>query len=223
MPEPVKEPEVKEPEVKEPEVKPIPFHEDLKVQEYIARQVDARLEGILSRFGPPAPPVKEEGDPLDKIAQELAAEEKIDPETAKSFVKKFKVIAEHQNKELSRRLDNFELTQKFSQVFNAHPDEAESVAPKMTEVFGRLNDLEKNFVLKSPDGAEFLFNKAYKEANRGVLPPSARANAGNPPTKGIQPEAKVGSRAALFAKANEAQRKGDRAGYEEIMQQINRL
>lgn len=199
----------------------VPFNNDPAIQDYIDRRVESRLREI-SQYGQPSPVQKpEESDPLQDVAKELAEQEKIDPAVAKSFVDKFVRIARHVTKEDRAKLTQFELTQRFAQVFAQNPN-AEALAPRMRSIFTGLTELEKNFVLNSPDGALYLYDRAKREENRGALPPAARFNASNPPSRGSSPETKVGSKTSLFAKANQCLAKGDRAGYEEVMQQIQR-
>lgn len=210
------------PPVEEKSLPPVPFDRDPALQDYINRTVESRLQGILEKFGAAQPkPAAQENDPLEAIAQELAKEEEIKPEVARAFVGKFKRIVEHTTKSISDRLTQHELTQKFSQVFSRYED-AETLAPQMRTVFSSLSELERNFVLNSPDGADFLYQKARRESNRSALPPSVRVSAGNPPPRSPSMPQKVEGSNTLRVKAAEALKRGDRAGYDDVMAQIMR-
>ena len=201
----------------------VPFDKDIAMRDYIERQVEKRVDDRLNRIqaAQPRPDNGNGKDPLDVIAEELAAEEKLDPAAAKSIVNKFRRIVEHTTRDLRGDVTNNKLTQKFSQVFGKY-DDAQDIAPIMTETFKSLTELERNFVLNAPDGADWLYQKARSRSSRAALPPSVRVAAGAPPARGASLDSKLNGTTTLFGKANELLRKGDRAGYEEVMTQINR-
>lgn len=201
---------------------PVPYDKDPALQEYIGRTLENRLQEVLGKMAASQPqPVTPDGDPLSAIAKEIAIEQDVDPKVAKSFVDKFVKINDLKSKALSDRLTQFELAVKFSQIFSQNPD-AEAMQPTMNQVFGRMSELEKNFVLNSPDGAVYLYDRAKRETNKYVLPPGSKAAGGSPPSRTPPPDTKVGSNQGLFNKANELMSKGDRSGYEEVMRQITR-
>ena len=197
-------------------------------REEISSIIEEKFNAIVARINPngvPAVPAPSNNghDVLDQIADELAEEEGIKPEVAKGFVKKFVKIHDHLNKGTQEELNAFKMRDKFVQVFNGKPEaEVKEVAPKMAEIFKTLSPMEQNFVLHSPDGGDWIYDKAKRSSGLYSQPAAVVAAASAGGGRAPSPERKLGSKADIFAKATEALLKGDRAGYESAMDQIRR-
>lgn len=209
------------PEVPEtPQVTPPPP----LTREEVKQMLDDTLSGITALIRSQNPPALAALAPneLDVLAEEMEVEYGMEKGKGKSLVDKISKIASHTTKGATQELDQFKLRDKFAQVFAAHQDDADKVAPKMAEVFKKLSPLEQNFVLNSPDGAQFIYDKASREMGLYAMTPAQRAAVNVSTGRALTPERKLGGNAELFKKANEAIAKGDRTTYEEIMGQIVR-
>lgn len=203
----------------------VPLEQNIELQDYINKMVESRLGTILekiqsSQIQSPLQSQTSE-DPYQKLAEELAKEQEVDIKVAKGFVDRMSKISELKNRELNDRLTNFELAAKFSQVFKEHED-AGNLQNKMTLVFQGLNSLEKSFVMNSPDGAEYLYNKTKKEAEKFSIPISDKLKGGSGGGQSLSTDKKLGSQNVLLQEASTLLTKGDRVAYEEKMRQINR-
>src|SRR3990167_6220030 len=139
-------------------------------------------------YSPAAAPASDE---LVVVATKLAARFNMDPEAAKELVGVIDGIASARAKPAMVQLENFELQSRFGALFARTPD-AQQYTGKMKELFDGLSEYERNFVLKSPDGPGFLYDKAKRSSGGGIATPDQRNQGSSPVTRGGSPALKLG-------------------------------
>ena len=201
----------------------VPYNENPKIQEYINRQVETRVEhGVNSKLATMGLNISrqngQEKSVLDQIAGELTEEYQLHPEKAKSLAQKMRRAASQDVEPLKTKVEEMELTMRFGSVYSKNPD-AGQYQKVMTQIFGQMNEVERNFVLRSPNGAQYLYEEAKK---RFPVPGSSDfAKGGSSHSKGIPPQQKggVGQQTHLDG-ALKAFQSGDKTEYENRMRLI---
>ena len=205
-----------------PGIEPVvrtPLHEDPEVQDYVNRQVAKGIELALQSIGKDR--TSATPDELDLIAQEVAKEFELTEKAAKSLVNKIDRVSGRKVEGLQKQFDDLNLSLRFGAVFAANPD-AKSFEKKMYEIFNGLNEYERQFVLKSPEGPSFLLDKARKSVTGGILTPAQKAAGGSPPTSSVSAASKTADTSAILKKAAEALASGNRGEYQRLVTEAMR-
>ncbi len=202
---------------------PVPFDQDPKIQDYINRQAEKRAEAKviekMAEYGIKPQTQAATGDELDKIAAEIAEEHGLEPKLARSLTDKMKRANKGEMDKMRSEVDNINLTLRFGQVFANNPD-GQKYSAKMQEIFNDMGTLERDFVLKSPNGPDYLFGEAKKRL--GYVPSNERLSGGSGAGRSASPSSKVGDVTTLTTQAVEALKSGDRPKYEKIMSSMTR-
>lgn len=207
-----------------------PFHEVLKhpefqpfLQKQIEEQVAARtaetVNQVLTQMGVAKNANGNKEDNNAEDIKKLMENFDIDEKRAKELIAWRDLGIDKKTKAIEQRFDVLDLSMRFGNVFQQNPD-AKQFEGKMLEIFNNMNEFERNFVLKSQDGATYLYDQAKKRS--GILPPAARFAGTSTPSRSAAPSEKVGDVGTQYAQAIDALKKGDRAGYERIMAQVGR-
>ena len=93
---------------------------------------------------------------------------------------------------------------------------------QMRRIFDDMDNVSKQFILNSPDGPEFLYDKAKKLANSGFIPEKQRFSGNFSRGSALPAENKTNPRETIVSSALAAYRKGDARGFEERMNALNR-
>lgn len=194
----------------------IPFDRDPAIQDYIARQVSARWQDLMSVQGL-SQRVKEN---VSAGMENELIEEGVDSKVAKKIVSVFSRMADDKVKSamepLQKDVQNLSINDKFIAFAGEHPD-FENHRKAMFQIYSNLSDAEKNFIENSPNGIDFLYSKAKVLSGSGVNAQSKMP--GNPPANraGI----KISESNVWANKAAEALSKGDKKAYGEAIANLN--
>ena len=185
-------------------------------QALIDRQVEKRVQAELEKSKTLAQPVEAESEDVKFLMKQhnLSADE------AKAMVAWRDRGLEAKLKPIQEQLENHsksqELTQKASAFYAANP-EAFQHKQKMIDAMKGLNPSEREFVMNSPDG----FNWLYSKVNKGAAPVSDTAKFAASSGGGSGgSSAKLSTSGTLASQAIDAFAKGDRAAYERLSQSL---
>lgn len=213
--------------VKGPDGKTLTFADVLKhpeFQPFLDRQLEEKVNQrtadavakVLEQTGLIKPDAAKE-DPDAEDVQHIMANFEMEEAKARELVQWRNRGIDKKTKSLENRFDALDLSMRFSQVFRENED-AKQLEGKMLEVFNAMTPEEKNFVLRSPKGASYLYGEARQRA--GLLPASSRAaggGGGSSSSRSLSPSEKVGDSTAQLGKAVEALSRGNRAEYERLI------
>lgn len=218
--------------VKGPDGMPLTFADVIKhpeFQPYLQRQIQDEVIArttdtvakVLEQAGIVKPAAKEDPDEED-VKHLMANFEDMDEKRARQLVEWRNRGIDKKTRTLENRFDNLDLSMRFSQVFRENED-ARQYEGKMLELFNGMNDDERRFVIRSKDGAAYLYEQAKKRA--GVLPASSRVaggGAGPSASRSVPVSDKTGDRDKQAGEAVAALLKGNRAEFERLMPGVMR-
>lgn len=213
-------PVVTPPEAINPETV-VPYHEreDLKAQaEYVARMA---MNRIKEQMAPPAQPTEPPADyraQIEKIAEKLALKHKIDKDIAMDVLLENRQLVDAELNGMKEKMAAIDLTFRFGGLFSQVPD-AGQYAPEMKEIFNTLQPIEREFVMKSPKGAKFLYDEA-KLLKAAQAPNPARFSGTAPATRSASPAVKMGTQDQQMNAALEAFKKGDQQAYKNAVKSL---
>lgn len=199
----------------------VPFDRDPKIQEYVSRQViKAREEERVLTMGQIASFMdgrKPQTDPIKEHAVKMAARYKITEEEAAALLEDTTTAAEAR---IAPRIQQLEghfaqqaLNAKFAAVFQSDPDLLKD-KDKIMGVFTNMNEIERSFVLQSPDGPKHLVSK-YREVYQ--INPSNKSAAGAIPGSGTDFNAKAPAKNVYLELAGKALSERNGKAYAEAM------
>lgn len=226
-------PENAEPGVKGPDGKPLTFNDVLKhpefqpfLQRQIEDQVASRTADAVAKVLEQAGVVKPNAPPDDdsEDAKQIMANFDITEEKARELVQWRNRGITKKTKQLENRFDTLDLSMRFAQVYREN-DDAKQFEGKMLELFNGMNEFEKNFILRSKDGASYLYEQAKRRS--GVVPTYTRiagggGGGGSSSSRSVPPSEKTGSQDVQVGQAVAALKGGNRAEYERIMKTVVR-
>ena len=194
----------------------VPFDQDPKIRDYIDRQVKKGIESGL-RAQPQAPAAQPaDNDPWDMLAKEFTDDHELDPQAAKKLVSKIKKSVDIASQPMRERLNQFEMNARFAGIFSKYPDAAKH-EKAMLETFERMDEHQKNVVLRSPIGPEYLYTSTLQSVNGGIVPEPTRIAGGNARGSSVSPRAKMDDKASSVNKMLDAFNKKDRQAFEQAV------
>lgn len=214
------------PGVKGPDGNPLTFADVLKhpeFQPFLKRQIEDEVTArtsqtvaeVLEQAGLRKPGGNAE-DPDAEDVKHIMANFDMEEAKAKELVHWRNRGIDKKTKVLENRFDTLDLSMRFSQVFRENED-AKQLEGKMLEVFNSMTPDEKNFVLKSPKGATFLYGEARQRA--GLTPAPARAAGGGSgsSSRSVPASEKTGDSNVQVSQVLDAFKRGDRKEYERLI------
>ena len=196
----------------------VPFHKDPQVQDYIARQIENRMQAVLASQRSGAPEKKDE---LQELAVEAARDLGVDKEIAEKLVLLIsKSVSKglEQNQGIKTMRESFEtqeLMGRFRECATRYPDFAQYQG-KMSEIWAAMPPEEKELIMRSRSGAELLYSHAKLLSGNGA--------SNQNPHAGGSPESSSGGRQSdmttLQSKIDTAWKNGDKKAYRELVEQM---
>lgn len=204
------------------EAKVPPFNEMMRVpefQDFFNRQVENAVSRAIAANAQAGLTQAQKKDILDEFAESLVQDYQMDLKQAKRLASQFDALTKHRIDStvggLRKENEEMKITLQFGQVFNQYPD-AVKYSRNMKQVFEGMSEYDREFVLKSPNGPEFLYQKAKKLADGGVLSNDQKHLGSSPAAKsGASSTRQLDSSASLVGKVSDALVKGDKKAYEQ--------
>ena len=197
--------------------KQIPFHEDPKVQEYIARQVESRVEKLKETLAPQQTKTEQ----VDEVVRELTAEFQLDDKKAQKLVSIVEKIVEKKSAPIVSDLDTQKRVLRFNAFRQANPDAVE-YDKEIDETYKGLTDVEKMFVMSSPDGFSWILQKVKEKNGSRTVSDQDKLKGTSVASRSPLSAIKVGDDSSKIGELAKAGTAGNKADYQRIFSSLGK-